>query len=156
MKNPESDIEILTRLGLYFSVRHTARTMRLFADIFDYDYDCVIIFLSVGEVCFQAAFHLAPIEHGPAGIERIYSSITQSGLSVMTISEITGISRETVRRKVKKLVDDKIFALAPGGGKVYLPASVVTSDRFIDRFRTHLSEVGQFVRSVNFYERAND
>src|SRR5580658_756893 len=112
--------ELVTKLDLYFSVRHTARTMRLFAEVLDYDYDCVVIFLSVAEVCFQAAFHLAPIDVGPKDIENLYSEVASSGLSVMTIAEITGIPRETARRKVKKLVDDKHLAISDHTRNVYL------------------------------------
>jgi hypothetical protein len=154
-KRPSADakLEILTRLDLYFSVRHTARTMRLFAEILDYDYDCVVIFLSVAEVCFQAAFHLAPIDVGPRDIENLYSQFASSGLSVMTIAEITGIPRETVRRKVKKLVDDGHLAISQHTKNVYLPASVVLSTKFFDRFRSHVDEAAQLVKSIAYYQK---
>lgn len=154
-KRPGADakLEILTRLDLYFSVRHTARTMRLFAEILDYDYDCVVIFLSVAEVCFQAAFHLAPIDVGPRDIENLYSQFASSGLSVMTIAEITGIPRETVRRKVKKLVDDGHLAISQHTKNVYLPVSVVLSTKFFDRFKSHVNEAAQLVKSIAYYQK---
>jgi hypothetical protein len=146
-------LEILTRLELYFSVRHTARTMRLFAEVMDYDYDCVVIFLSVAEVCFQAAFHLAPIDPGPRDIEQLYSQVASSGLSIMTIAEITGIPRETARRKVKKLLDDKYLAVSDQTKNIYLPISVVMSPKFFDRFKSHMSEASQLVRSITYYQK---
>ncbi len=146
-------IEILSRLELYFSVRNTARTMRRFAEVLDFDYDCVAIFLSVAEVCFQSAFHLAPIEGGEMDVEKIYSSVAQAGLSIMTIGEITGIPRETVRRKVKKLIDDKVLAISEVTKNVYIPASVVVSDRFYPRFESHVLESEQFVKTIKFYQR---
>lgn len=127
--------------------------MRLFAEIMDFDYDCVIIFLSVAEACFQSVFHLAPMGHGGVDIEKTYSSTAQSGLSVMTIGEITGIPRETVRRKVKKLVDDKCLAISESTKNVYLPASVVISDRFYGKFQAHMGEAEQLVKTVRFYQR---
>jgi CRP-like cAMP-binding protein len=146
-------LEILTRLELYFSVRHTARTMRLFAEVMDYDYDCVVIFLSVAEVCFQAVFHLAPIEPGPKDIERLYSQVASSGLSIMTIAEITGIPRETARRKVKKLVDDGYLSISDQTKNIYLPISVVISSKFYDRFDSHIREASQLVRSISYYSK---
>jgi len=153
MSGHDAKLEILTRLDLYFSIRHTARTMRLFAEVLDYDYDCVVIFLSVAEVCFQAAFHLAPIGVGPRDIESLYSQFASSGLSVMTLAEITGIPRETVRRKVKKLVDDRHLSISEHTKNVYLPVSVVLSTRFFDRFTTHMSEAAQLVKTMTFYHK---
>jgi hypothetical protein len=156
MTRPRSEIEILTKLELYFSVRHTARSLRAFAELLDNDYDNVAIFLSVAEVCLQAAFHLAPIDSGGANIEQIYSQIARSGLSVMTIAEITGIPRETVRRKVKKLIEQKHLALSETTNNIYLPASVVVSKKFFDIFHNHLDETAQLVRTVAFYSRGPD
>jgi hypothetical protein len=153
---PRSEIEILTKLELYFSVRHTARSLRAFAELLDHDYDNVAIFLSVAEVCLQAAFHLAPIDSRGANIEQIYSQIAGSGLSVMTIAEITGIPRETVRRKIKKLIEQKNLALSETTNNVYLPASVVLSKKFFDVFRNNLDETYQLVRTVSFYSRGAD
>jgi hypothetical protein len=153
MPGPDDKIEILTRLELYFSVRHTARTMRLFAEALDDDYDCVAIFLSVAEVCFQAAFHLAPIGVGPRDIEKLYSQFASSGLSVMTIAEITGIPRETARRKIKKLVDDRHLAISEQTKNVYLPVSVVLSTKFFDRFQSHMGEASQLVKTITYYQK---
>jgi hypothetical protein len=156
MTRPRSEIEILTKLELYFSIRHTARTLRAFSEVLDHDYDNVAIFLAVAEVCLQAAFHLAPVSPGTADIEQIYSQIARSGLSVMTIGEITGIPRETVRRKVKKLTEQKYLALSEETNNIYLPASVIISKKFRDIFVTHLGETAQFVRAVSFYSRDSD
>ncbi len=153
LSKPPAELEILTRLDLYFSVRHTARTFRMFGEIFDHDYDKVAIFLSVAEVCFQSAFHLAPIENSPVDIERVYSEVATSGLSIMTIGEITGIPRETVRRKVKSLVDDKHLAANTDTNTIYLPASVVISQRFLPIFNSHLADAAQFVKAVKFYHK---
>ena len=146
-------LELVTKLELYFSIRHTARAMRLFAEAMDYDYDCVVIFLSVAEVCLQAAFYIAPVDPGPRDIETLYSQVASSGLSLMTIAEITGIPRETARRKVKKLVDDKHLAISDQTKNVYLPLSVVMSTKFFDRFTSHMNEASQLVKSIAYYQR---
>jgi len=125
----------------------------MFGEIFDHDYDSVAIFLSVAEVCFQSAFHLAPVENSPIDIERIYSEIATSGLSIMTIGEITGIPRETVRRKVKKLIDDKYLSTNTDTNTIYLPASVVISQRFLPVFTAHLADAAQFIKAVQFYHK---
>jgi len=156
MSDLQPEIGLITKLELYFSIRNTARSIRTFAELFDYDYDCVVIFLSIAEVCFQAAFHLAPVGYGPAEIEKIYAQVAAAGLSVMTIGEITGIPRETVRRKVKALIDDGYLAQAEGGKTVYLPLSVVLSDRVLPKMQTQFNEALQFAKMVNFYQKPSE
>jgi hypothetical protein len=156
MSDLQPEIGLITKLELYFSIRNTSRSIRTFAELFDYDYDCVVIFLSVAEVCFQAAFHLAPVGYGPAEIEKIYAQVAAAGLSVMTIGEITGIPRETVRRKVKALIDDGYLAQAESGKTVYLPLSVVLSDRVLPKMQTQFNEALQFAKMVNFYQKPSE
>jgi DNA-binding Lrp family transcriptional regulator len=108
--------------------------------------------LSIAEVCFQATFHLAPIGYGPAEIERIYSQVAGAGLSVATIGEITGIPRETVRRKVKSLVDEGYLATSPAN-TIYLPLSAISSDRVLGKMNSQFREASEFSKTMNFYHR---
>jgi hypothetical protein len=84
MSEEAADLRVLTRLELYFSTRHTLRTMRLFADLFGNDYDLVIIFLAVAEVGLQAVFHLAAINPETVEIKDLYERLGSAGLSIAT------------------------------------------------------------------------
>jgi hypothetical protein len=153
-RNPE--IEIITRLELYFSVRNTARSIRAFAELFDYDYDSAVIFLTVAEVCFQAVFHLAPSGYELGEVEKIYAQVAAAGLSVMTIGEITGIPRETARRKVKSLIDEGFLAPSEGGRTVYLPLSTIISERVIGKLRNQYNEAIQYAKMINYYQKTTE
>ena len=154
MNENGTPLEILTRLDLYFSVRHITKTMRLFGDLFDHDYDTVAIFLVVTEVCLRAIFHLVALDPTKADIEQLYGNLNAVGVSALSIGELTGIPRETVRRKVKTLVDGGYLAVSPKERNVYLPASTINSERVAEIFGFHVRDVGQLVRSVSYYQRA--
>jgi hypothetical protein len=154
MNENSTPLEILTRLDLYFSVRHITKAMRLFGDLFDHDYDTVAIFLVVTEVCFRAIFHLVALDPAKIDIEHLYDNLNVVGVTALSIGELTGIPRETVRRKVKTLVDGGYLAISPKERNIYLPASTISNEKVAEIFGFHVRDVGQLVRSVSYYQRA--
>jgi DNA-binding IclR family transcriptional regulator len=74
-------------------------------------------------------------------------------MTALSIGELTGIPRETVRRKVKTLIDGGYLAISPKDKNIYLPASTITSDEVVEIFGFHVRDVGQLVRSVSYYQR---
>jgi hypothetical protein len=149
---PPADL-VLTRLDLYFAIRHTNRAMRLFGRIFDHDYDMAAIFLTVAEVCFQAIFHLAAADPAEINIEQLYTDENVAGMTTLSIAELTGIPRETVRRKLKFLIENNFLAVSPNSKNIYLPAATIRSERFLEPFTSYVKDVGQLVRTVMFYQR---
>jgi hypothetical protein len=149
-------VEVLTRLELYFSMRHTLRTMRQFAEVFEHDYDLAMIFLTVVEVGLQAIFHLAAVNAQTVDIDAIYKELSATGLSVMSIGESTGIPRETVRRKVRRLVDLGYLAIREKDKAIYVPASTITEPRMLEILTLHVAEVGALVRTIRFYSKDHD
>ena len=146
-------IEVLTRLELYFSMRHTLRTMRQFAEVFEHDYDLAMIFLTVVEIGLQAIFHLAAVNAQAADAAEIHKELAAAGLSVMNIGESTGIPRETVRRKVRRLVDMGYLNIRQKDKNVYVPASTITNPRILEILTSHVAEVGTLVRTIRFYSK---
>lgn len=142
---------MLQRLELYFSVRHTLRGMRQFADLFEHDYDLVIIFLTVAETALQSMFHLAAVNAQDIDLDETYREIGAAGLSIMTIVESTGIPRETVRRKVRRLVDTDFLAIRAKDRHVYLPKTAITHPRLLELFNFHVADVNTLVRTIRFY-----
>lgn len=153
MTDPTSPLKVLTRLELYFSVRHINKALRLFGPLFDYDYDMLAIFLAVAEVCLQAIFHLVAVDPEQVDIDKLYADINAVGMTALSIGEQTGIPRETVRRKLKTLIDDGYLAQSAKNKNIYLPTSTITDARFIDIFGVHVQDIGQLVRTVAYYQR---
>jgi hypothetical protein len=152
-KSGSPQIEVLTRLELYFSMRHTLRTMRQFAELFEHDYDLAMIFLTVVEVGLQAVFHLAAVNAQAVDIAGLYKELTASGLSIMNIGESTGIPRETVRRKVRRLIEMGYLDVREKDNNVYVPASTITKPRMLEILSFHVAEVGTLVRTIRFYSK---
>lgn len=151
MDDQKSDLGALTRLELYFSVRQFNRTMRYFAELFDFDYDMVTIFFVVAETCFQSIIPLGGAAADLEAIERIYLDSTSIGLSIFSIGEASGIPRETVRRKVKALTDRGFLAVFEKNKNIYIPISALLDERVMRAFRNYVLEIGQFLRAVQYY-----
>ncbi len=146
-------ISVLTRLEVYFSIRHTLRNMRQFAELFENDYDLVIIFLTVAEVGLQAIFHLAAVNPEEVDIAESFKEASSVGLSMLTIGELTGIPRETVRRKVHRLVDMGYLAIKAKDKSIFIPASTFTSDRMLEILGNHALETSKLVKTIRFYNK---
>ena len=151
MTEEAADLRVLTRLELYFSTRHTLRTMRLFADLFGNDYDLVMIFLAVAEVGLQAVFHLAAIKPETVEIKDLYERLSSAGLSIFSIAEATGIARETVRRKVHQLVTKGFLAIREKDKNVYLPGSALADLDMLEVMNLYVTEIGTLVRTIQYY-----
>jgi hypothetical protein len=154
MNDETHSIQILTRLELYFSIRHVNKAMKLFGPLFDHDYEMVAIFLTVAEVCLQALFHVVAQDPEAIDMEALYADANVVGMTALSIGEQTSIPRETVRRKLKLLTDGGFLAVSPRNKNIFLPTSTITSDRFLDLFEAHVKDISQLVRAVSYYQRA--
>lgn len=146
-------IAVLRRLELYFSVRHMLRAMRQFSELFEHDYDLVMIFLSVAEAGLQAVFHLAAVNAEEIEFEAIYDALETSGLTIMGIGESTSIPRETVRRKVRRLIDMGYLGIRDKDKTVYLPESAINNPKVLEILNYHVKDVGSLVKTIHFYSR---
>ena len=153
MDKQRPDLAVLTRLDLYFSVRQFTRTMRCFAELFERDYDMVMIFFIVAESCFQSIIPLGGAGADLKAIERIYLDSTSLGLSLFGIGEASGIPRETVRRKVKTLTDMGYLATFEKNKNIYIPLSALLKKEVQEAFKGYASEIDQFVRTVQYYSK---
>lgn len=151
MTEQTPDLEFLSRIELYFSMRQMTRTLRRFAERLDQDYDSVLLFLIVVEDGFRAIFHLAPSMVAEQDFHQLYMDVASEGLSLLQIGESSGVARETVRRKIKQLIDLKYLALNPKNKNVYLPYSTITNPMFSEIFRMQIDDVEKFIRSAQYY-----
>jgi CRP-like cAMP-binding protein len=146
-------LQTLTRLELYFSIRHINKVMKTFGEVFDHDYETVAIFLCVAEVCLQAIFHLVALDPNEVNAQQLYNDINAVGMTAFGVGERTGIPRETVRRKIKNLIDKGYLAMSGKNKNIYLPTSTLLSERFLELFAGHIKDVGQMVRAIAYYQR---
>lgn len=153
MDKKTPDLAVITRLDLYFSVRQFTRTMRNFAELFERDYDMVMIFFIVAESCFQSIIPLGGAGADPESIERIYLDSTSLGVSLFTIGEASGIPRETVRRKVKTLMDKGYLATFEKTKSIYVPLRALMTPEMLEAFKKYASEIDQFVRTAQYYSK---
>jgi hypothetical protein len=149
--NPKADLAVLTRLELYFSLRLVTRTMRRFAELVDHDYDMLMIFFIVVESCLQAIIVFGGANADFATMEKGYLESVSLGLSALTIGETTGIPRETVRRKIKTLVDLGLLATSDKSRTVYVPLATLVREDIFEMIRTYTSDTEQLVNTSRFY-----
>ncbi len=151
MDKQRPELDILKRLEIYFSLRQLNKAMRRFSDIFEHDYDTAVIFLTVAEAAFRSTVHLVATEEGFEQFERIYMDEAANGLTLLNIGEASGIPRETVRRKVKWLVERGYLATFKDSKNIYLPLSTIGDSRFVDIFSSLSADVVQLVKTIQFY-----
>ena len=151
MAGPNIDTTPLTRLELYFSIRQFTRTTRRFAQVFNRDYEMVMIFFVVVEACFQAILNLGGAPATREAIEAIYLDATSIGVSIFGIADASGIPRETVRRKVKTLTDRGFLATDDKTKNVYVPVSALFDMEILEAFRLYGADLDQLVRNIHHY-----
>jgi hypothetical protein len=149
--DPRADLAVLTRLELYFSLRLVTRTMRRFAQLLDHDYDMLMIFFIVVESCLQAIIVFGGSNADFVTMEKGYMESVSLGLSVLTIGETTGIPRETVRRKIKMLVDLGLLATSDKSRTVYVPLATLVREDISEMIRTYTSDTEQLVNTARLY-----
>jgi hypothetical protein len=150
-RDVQGDLTALTRLELYFSLRLITRTMRRFADHLEHDYDTLMIFFVVLEACFQAIIAFGGSDADLPAIEKAYAESISLGATLLSIGEATGIPRETVRRKVKALMDRGLIATTERNKNIYVPISVLLEPEMLEVIRAYAADADQMVRTVQFY-----
>jgi hypothetical protein len=153
MSDQQADLAVLTRFELYFAVRQFTRTMRRFAEVLDYDYDLIMIFFVAVEACFQSIMPLAGSDLSRNDLEKAYTDSLSLGTTLLAIGEASGIPRETVRRKVKTLVDMGYLAFLPRNKNVYVPMSALLDRKIVSAFSDYSSDINQLFKSLKFYSK---
>jgi hypothetical protein len=153
MSEPQPGLAVLTRFQLYFSVRQFTRTMRRFAEVLDYDYDLIMIFFVVVETSLQSIMPLAGSNLDKSVLEKAYTDSLSLGVTLFSIGDATGIPRETVRRKVKTLVDMGYLAFLPRNKNIYVPMSALMDSKIISAFSDYSSDIDQLFNSLRFYSK---
>jgi hypothetical protein len=153
MSETEPAISILGRLELYFSLRHTLHAIRLFAGAFDDDYDLAIIFLAVVESGLKAIFHHVAVNAEEIDIDAVHAELANHGLSILNISGATAIPRETVRRKLRYLVDKGYLDVSRKDRSLFVLRAAISNPKILEIMNKHVADVGALVRTIQFYSQ---
>lgn len=131
-------------LGIY-SIEYLLRTLRNLGPLFDFDYERMIITLSVSMGNVQHLMNppeqLAPFED----ITAIIPAEIQRPVTRLAITRATGLPRETVRRKVAALVESG-FLIKDERGGVRLRPGALTDPKYVGAVLQNDADVRRMIR----------
>jgi len=151
-----------TRPVNVFTVELVVRYMARLAALFDYDYDSAMIFLALLEASGREAFRGAPFRTTYAKLGSSLPVELSKPVSRQAIARSIGLSRETVRRKVAKLLDLGFLVEDSRGGVIITRGQTATPEfigaqkRAVELVRQFLQDLGEFATPVAIDENSND
>ena len=143
----------LTRTINAFAVEFAVRYMVEASALFDHDYEAAMIFLAVLEANGRQNIRMPSFRDVYADVRAAIPQQLARPMSRLAIANSLGISRETVRRKITKLIDLGFLVKAPGGG-VITSREVISRPDFIAAQERVLSYVRQFRADLIQYAAA--
>ena len=126
-------------------VRFFQQICRLQTTLFEGDIDLVIVGGAVAIASIESRMREADFRKEFASANVVVGTERQRGCNALSVAEATGLPRETVRRKIKRLIKLGILARR-GVGDYVLQPGVLLSPPFVTLFRD-LSD--QTIRLVN-------
>jgi hypothetical protein len=131
-------------LGIY-SIEYLLRTLRNLGPLFDFDYERMIITLSVSMGNVQHLMNpteqLAPYED----LSTIIPAEMQRPVTRLAITRATGLPRETVRRKVAALIEAG-FLIKDDRGGVRLRPGALADPKYVDAVLQNDTDVRRMIR----------
>lgn len=109
----------------YYSMEYLLRTLRNLGPVFNYDYERVIIALSVTMGNIQHLVN-SPAQLGPyEDLATVIPAELQRPVTRLAITRATGLPRETVRRKVASLIEAGVLVGDERGGVRLAPGALM-------------------------------
>ena len=133
-------------LGFY-SIEYLLRTLRNLGPVFNFDYDRMIITLSVtlGNVqhLLNSPGRLEPYQD----LATLIPADLQRPVTRLAITRATGLPRETVRRKVASLIEEGMLISDERGGVRLAPGALMQGE-FLGAVEQNEADVRRLVRLV--------
>jgi predicted transcriptional regulator len=107
------------------------------------DLDMAAIAETVGIAALEAEMRDPAFRQAFGDYRTVVGTARQRPINALSVSEATGIPRETVRRKLKVLVEKGVLT-EKNGGYVYTPGNVQAPQR-LETFERGMSNTLQFV-----------
>jgi hypothetical protein len=135
----ENSMRVFIHLLLNFLHRND-RERRLF---YNTDLDMAAIAETVGIAALEAEMRDPAFRQAFGDYRKVVGTERQRPINALSVSETTGIPRETVRRKLKALVERGVL-VEKDGGYVYKPGNVQDPQR-LEIFERGMTNTLQFV-----------
>jgi hypothetical protein len=126
-----------------FAVEFAVKYMREAAQLFDGDYECAMIFLSVLEANGRQNVRHPSFLRDYADARISLPTAMARPISRQAIAHSLGLSRETVRRKIAKLIE-RGFLTADDRGGVITTRGAIASEGFLAAQKRVITFVRQF------------
>ena len=133
-------------LGIY-SMEYLLRTLRNLGPIFDFDYERMIIALSVTMGNVQHLVNSPELSGAYADLSTVIPAELQRPVTRLAITRATGLPRETVRRKVAGLIEAGVLVKDERGG-VRLTPGLLTAGAMLEAVEQNDADVRRLVRLV--------
>ncbi len=114
-------------------------------ELFDGDVDLVVVAGAVAIANLEAGMRDPAFRKAFSRVDTEIGIDQQRGCNALSVAESTGLPRETVRRKINRLIEMGILARR-GAGDYVLQPGILRTGPFIDLFRDLTDET---VRLVN-------
>jgi len=133
-------------LGIY-SMEYLLRTLRNLGPVFNFDYERMIIALSVTMGNVQHLVNSPELAGPYADLSTIIPAELQRPVTRLAITRATGLPRETVRRKVASLIEAGVLMKDERGG-VRLTPGALTAEPMLGAVEQNDADVRRLVRLV--------
>jgi len=134
-----------SRIFIAAFLRFFQRVCRLHMDLFDGDVGLVVVAGAVAVANLEAGMRDPAFRRAFSSVDTEIGIDQQRGCNALSIAESTGLPRETVRRKINRLIEKGILARR-GAGDYVLQPGVLQSGPFAALFRDLTDET---IRLVN-------
>ena len=134
-----------------FAVEFAVRYMVEASALFGHDYDCAMIFLGVLEANGRQNIRTSLFREVYADVRVAIPPELARPMSRQAIALALGMARETVRRKIDKLIKLGFLVEAPGGGVITSrevitrPDFLAAQERAVDYVRRFRSDLIEYV-----------
>jgi hypothetical protein len=137
----------------YYSVEYMLRILRNLGPIFNFDYECMIIALSVSLSNIQHLVASPELLAPYASLDAIIPDDLQRPVTRAAITRASGLPRETVRRKVQAMITAGVLITDARGG-VRVKPGLFASEAFVRAIERNETDVRRLVRQLGAENRA--
>jgi hypothetical protein len=136
--------EVAMRVFIHLLLNFLHRTDRERRAFYGVDLDMAAISETVGIAALEAEMRDPAFRQAFGDYNKVVGSERQRPVNALSVSEATGIPRETVRRKLKALVKEGVLA-EKDGGYIYNPGVLQSSAHRMEAFERGMRDTLQFI-----------
>jgi hypothetical protein len=135
-----------SRIFAYFTAEFMLRAAASIAVAFDHDYESAILFLSVTTQNTQNIMHKRDLRQRYASMSTPVDPDLMTPVSRSALSRSTGLPRETVRRKIARMIERGLIVDTPRG--LIVPRHVTDNPLYGDVLRPQVESLRRLFTMV--------